>query len=144
MSRAVPLQDRWVAKSVEEHPLYEVGHEVLSTILQRQPRAVLIENVVGWALQGRKPGARKPATPQGHCPGGAAKSRAAQRSHLQVFIEDLQSTGRYQARAIRLSLRPWVDAERERVYLLAVHVDEVADAGLVLDKAITIVQEGNG
>lgn len=95
-----PTQDRWKAGSVEKHPLYWVGEAALECILKARPRTVVVENVLGWD--------QKASMDNGP-------------SHLRKFINRLSS--QYWCKAMRLSLRPWVAAERDRVYLIAVHHD---------------------
>jgi hypothetical protein len=85
---------------VEKHPLYWVGEAALECILKARPRTVVVENVLGWD--------KKASMDNGP-------------SHLRKFINRLSS--QYWCKAMRLSLRPWVAAERDRVYLIAVRHD---------------------
>lgn len=102
---------------MEKHPLYRVGQAALECILKARPRIVVVENVMGWDKM-------------------AAIDDGA--SHMRKFSDRL--SGQYWCRAVKLSLRPWVDAERHRVYLMAVHHDTAGASSLA--EAFQIIKAG--
>ena len=92
--------------------------DILDILRLRQPRIIILENVLGWNLKG-----------------SAEDGQTCMQNHLKM----LEELSLYVARVFYLDITAWVEASRPRLYLVGVHRD-IATSVQDLDEVETLLE----